>query len=83
VLDIIYDPPSRKGTEYRRKPLKWVVFDSFIVAVIYFLSMLPTYRLPDIIDLYRALLSFANAFVLQIIIEYKVKPYLRKNKGGG
>jgi len=78
VLDIAYDPPHRNPG----KPLKWILIDSLIVAVIAFVSLLPSSRLPTVLDLYVALKAFIYTFVLQIAVERRIKPYYYYRKKG-
>jgi hypothetical protein len=74
VLDMIYDPPNRNPG----KPIKWIIFDSFVISCIAFLANLPVDRLPNMFDLYTALRAFSYAFFLQLAIERGLKPYLAR-----
>jgi len=69
MLDIAYDPPSRKPG----KPLKWVVLDSLVVAGIAFVASLPGDRLPSELDLYVALRAFLYSFFVQLAVERGLK----------
>ncbi|MCC6057106.1 MAG: hypothetical protein LM583_10565 [Desulfurococcaceae archaeon] len=80
MLDMIYNPPSRNPG----KPIKWILFDSLIIAGIAFLSSLPSDRLPNVFDMYVAVKAFAYSFLIQMAVERGIKPYLaRKNDANG
>jgi len=77
VLDMAYDPPDRNPG----KPWKWIIIDSLIVACIVFISVLPSDRLPTLIDLYIALRGFIYAFLIQVAVERGLKPFIvRRNQ---
>ena len=76
MLDITYDPPNRP----RAKPLKWIVFDSLVIAAIAFIAALPPDRLPDILDFYIAIRAFGYAFFAQLIAEKSIKPYWERRR---
>ena len=82
MLDMIYDPPDRNPG----KPLKWIILDSLIIALIAFVSLLPMDRLPTFYDIYVALRAFAYSFLIQFMMERGIKPYYlgrkrRRRKG--
>jgi len=73
VLDIADDPRERR----RRKPWKYVIVDSAIIAAIALAAALPETRLPGVEELYAALRAFLYAFFLQLAVERGLK------RGGG
>lgn len=64
MLDFIYDPPERNPG----KPWKWILIDSFIIAMIAFIASLPQV-IPTIQQLYIAIKAFVLAFLLQTVAE--------------
>jgi hypothetical protein len=73
MLDMWYDPPDRNTS----KPIKWVLFDSFVIGLIAFVASLPYDRIPTQLDIYVALRAFFYAFAMQLAIEYKIKPWFK------
>jgi hypothetical protein len=73
---MIYDPPTRK----MQKPLKWILFDSFVIGLLAFVASLPYDRIPTQLDIYIALRAFLYAFVMQLVVEYGVKPWWRNRR---
>jgi len=71
MLDITYSAHGRR----RPKSLKYIVFDSAIIALIAFVSALPQQRLPSLNDLYTALYAFLYAFAIQLAVERGLKTY--------
>jgi len=80
MLDMLYDPPTRN----HKKPLKWILFDSFVIGLMAFAASLPYDRIPSHLDLYIALRAFIYSFAMQLFVEYGIKPYWRDrgNRGG-
>lgn len=76
MLDILFDPPGRNPG---KKPLKWMLIDSAIVAGIAFVAALPSARVPTPEDIYIALRAFLYTFLVQLAIERGVKPKVKKN----
>jgi hypothetical protein len=76
MLDILYDPHNRNS----RKPLKWILFDSFVIGLVAFAASLPHDRIPTQLDLYIALRAFIYSFAMQLLVEYGIKPYWRNTK---
>lgn len=75
MLDLTHaDPP--------RKPWKWILADSAVIAGIAFVSTLPTSHLPNLMDLYVAVKAFAYSLLIQIAVERGIKPRLN-NRGTG
>jgi len=77
-LDFTYNPPDRNPG----KPLAWIVIDSLIIAGIAFISVLPSDRLPALLDIYVAVKAFIYSFLIQVAVERGLKPYLSNNKEG-
>jgi hypothetical protein len=77
LLDFAYDPPERNPG----KPLKWILIDSLIIAGIAFVSVLPSDRLPTILDTYVALKAFMYSLLVQLAVERGLKVKLGR-KGG-
>ena len=75
MLDMWYDPPDRNPG----KPLKWIVIDSLVIALIAFFAALPAH-LPTLADIYVALKGFIISFLLQLVLERGVKPYSARSK---
>ena len=76
MLDMIYDPPNRKNM----KPLKWILFDSFVIGLLAFVASLPYDRIPTQLDIYVALRAFFYAFAMQLVVEYGVKPWWKNRR---
>ena len=76
MLDMWYDPPSRNP----KKPIVWILFDSFIIGLLALASSLPYDRMPTQLDFYIALRAFIYAFAMQLAVEYKIKPWFKNNK---
>ena len=76
-MDFTYDPPDRNPG----KPWVWIVLDSLIIAGIAFISVLPSDRLPVLLDIYVAVKAFIYSFLIQVAVERGLKPYLSNNKG--
>jgi hypothetical protein len=76
MLDIAYDPPDRNPG----KPLKWILFDSFVIGLLAFVASLPYDRIPTQLDIYIALRAFLYAFVMQLVVEYGIKPWWRNRR---
>ena len=70
-----YDPPERNPG----KPLKWIIIDSLIIAMIAFLAALPAH-IPTVTDLYVALKGFLISFFVQLAVEKGVKPHSVRSK---
>jgi hypothetical protein len=79
VLDMWYDPPTRKT----QKPLKWILFDSFVIGLLAFIASLPYDRIPTQLDIYIAFRAFLYAFVMQLVVEYGIKPWWRNRRNNG
>ena len=75
-MDFTYDPPDRNPG----KPWVWIVLDSLIIAGIAFISVLPSDRLPALLDIYVAVKAFIYSFLIQVAVERGLKPYLSNNK---
>ena len=76
MLDMWYDPPDRNP----KKPIKWILFDSLIIGLLALVSSLPYDRMPTQLDFYIALRAFIYAFVMQLAVEYKIKPWFKNSK---
>lgn len=76
MLDMVYDPPERNPG----KPWVWMIVDSLIIAGITFVSLLPSDRLPSLLDAYVAVKAFAYSFLMQLAVERGLKPYVYKRK---
>jgi hypothetical protein len=76
MLDFAHDPPDRNPG----KPWKWIVVDSLIIAGIAFTAVLPSDRLPTLLDAYVAVKAFAYSFLVQLAVERGIKPRVYKKK---
>ena len=76
MLDFSYDPPDRNTG----KPWIWMIIDSLIIAGIAFISVLPSDRLPALLDVYVAVKAFIYSFLIQVAVERGLKPHLSSNK---
>jgi len=76
MLDFTYDPPDRNP----EKPLRWILIDSLIIALIVFISALPPDRPPTLTELYIALRGFFYALIVQLAAERGIKPYMRRSR---
>jgi hypothetical protein len=79
MLDMWYDPPARNP----KKPLVWILFDSFVIGLLAFAASLPYDRIPTQLDVYISLRAFVYSFAMQLFVEYGVKPYWRNRKNNG
>jgi len=79
VIDILYDPPNRPP----RKPFKWIVIDSLIVAAFMFIATLPYDRPPTLSELYISIRAFLYFFLFELMFEMGIKPYIYKRRSNG
>ncbi|MHC1600504.1 MAG: hypothetical protein ACXQS5_06780 [Candidatus Methanospirareceae archaeon] len=55
-----------------RKPLKWIIVDSLIIAALVFVSSLPE-QLPTLADLYLAGKVAMYSFFVQLVVELGIR----------
>jgi len=71
MLDFVnrkHNPEPKRA----RKPLKWIIIDSLIIAALVFVSSLPD-RIPDLQDLYLAFKVAMYSFFVQLVVELGIR----------
>lgn len=72
MLDMVNRGHNNPNGKDSRKPFKWILVDSAIIALIAMAIVMPE-RIPNAQDLYTMFKAFLAAFIYQLAVERGIK----------